>query len=128
MFKEGDLIDYWRQPTTKDEHGGWNGPYPVISNDPERGQLSVSPKGHTVRIRYAEARHTLFTKVLMTSALGMDNDAMDSLLEHMEKLTPGRRPEIFGVLPEGKPPRWTLTKDSKNAPKIYMALKFTIKS
>ena len=47
---------------------------------------------------------------------------------NMEKLTPGRRPEVFGLLPEGKPPRWTLTKDSKNAPKIYMALKFIIKN
>ena len=30
LYKVGDLIDYHRPTATKDEHGGWNGPYPVI--------------------------------------------------------------------------------------------------
>ena len=32
LYKVGDLIDYHRPTATKDEHGGWNGPYPVVRN------------------------------------------------------------------------------------------------
>eukprot|EP00959_Pyramimonas_sp_CCMP1952_P111457 2331381-Pyramimonas_sp.AAC.1 len=31
---EGDLVDYHRPATTKDDWGGWNGPFPVVKNDP----------------------------------------------------------------------------------------------
>jgi len=42
LYKPGDLIDYQRPTVTKDEHGGWNGPYPVVRNEPERGQVICS--------------------------------------------------------------------------------------
>eukprot|EP00959_Pyramimonas_sp_CCMP1952_P225992 4726087-Pyramimonas_sp.AAC.1 len=37
-YDEGDLVDYHRPTTTNDDWGGWNGPFPVVRNDPERGQ------------------------------------------------------------------------------------------
>ena len=39
LYKPGDLIDYHRPTATKDEHGGWNGPYPVMRTEPEEGQV-----------------------------------------------------------------------------------------
>eukprot|EP00959_Pyramimonas_sp_CCMP1952_P052373 1094847-Pyramimonas_sp.AAC.1 len=37
-YDEGDLVDYHRPTTAKDDRGGWNGPFPAVKNDPERGQ------------------------------------------------------------------------------------------
>eukprot|EP00959_Pyramimonas_sp_CCMP1952_P246556 5153047-Pyramimonas_sp.AAC.1 len=36
---EGAMVDYHRPTTTKDDWGGWNGPFPVARNDPDRGQV-----------------------------------------------------------------------------------------
>ena len=33
-YKPGDLIDYHRPVSAKDDQGGWHGPYPVIRNEP----------------------------------------------------------------------------------------------
>lgn len=33
LYKPGDLVDYHRPTATKDEHGGWNGPYPWSGMD-----------------------------------------------------------------------------------------------
>eukprot|EP00959_Pyramimonas_sp_CCMP1952_P136787 2862422-Pyramimonas_sp.AAC.1 len=35
---DGDLVDYHRPTSTNDDWGGWNGPFPVVRKDPERGQ------------------------------------------------------------------------------------------
>eukprot|EP00959_Pyramimonas_sp_CCMP1952_P313867 6570563-Pyramimonas_sp.AAC.1 len=40
-YEEGDLVDYPRPTTTKDDWGGWNGPFPLVKNDPERGQVII---------------------------------------------------------------------------------------
>eukprot|EP00959_Pyramimonas_sp_CCMP1952_P169328 3537272-Pyramimonas_sp.AAC.1 len=37
-YDEGDLVDYHCGTTTKDDWRGWNGPFPVVRNDPDRGQ------------------------------------------------------------------------------------------
>eukprot|EP00959_Pyramimonas_sp_CCMP1952_P142185 2976175-Pyramimonas_sp.AAC.1 len=37
-YDEGHLVDYHRPTTAKDDWGGWNGPFPLVRNDPERGQ------------------------------------------------------------------------------------------
>eukprot|EP00959_Pyramimonas_sp_CCMP1952_P409733 8586784-Pyramimonas_sp.AAC.1 len=39
-YDEGDLVDYHRPTTTKDDGGGWNGPFPVVRGDPDRVKLS----------------------------------------------------------------------------------------
>eukprot|EP00959_Pyramimonas_sp_CCMP1952_P431674 9040349-Pyramimonas_sp.AAC.1 len=41
-FNECDLVDYHRPATTKDDWGGWNGPFLVGRNDPDRGQVELS--------------------------------------------------------------------------------------
>ena len=41
VYREGELVDYHRTPTTKDDWGGWSGPYPVIKNEPSQGQLVI---------------------------------------------------------------------------------------
>ena len=51
MCKPGDLIDYHRPTATKDEHGGWNGPYPVKINEPERGSVVCKQGNRDVRVR-----------------------------------------------------------------------------
>eukprot|EP00959_Pyramimonas_sp_CCMP1952_P332415 6960846-Pyramimonas_sp.AAC.1 len=40
-YDEGDLVDCHRPTTTKDDWGGWNGPFPAVRNDPERGQVII---------------------------------------------------------------------------------------
>eukprot|EP00959_Pyramimonas_sp_CCMP1952_P051106 1067978-Pyramimonas_sp.AAC.1 len=40
-YDEGDLVDYHRLTTAKDDWGGWNGPFPVVKNDPETGQVII---------------------------------------------------------------------------------------
>eukprot|EP00959_Pyramimonas_sp_CCMP1952_P116063 2426273-Pyramimonas_sp.AAC.1 len=38
---EGDLVDYLRPATTKDDWGGWNGPFPAVRNYSDRGQVVI---------------------------------------------------------------------------------------
>ena len=56
-YREGDLVDYHRPTTTKDDWGGWNGPFPVVKNDPDRGQVIVKVGSREVRVQYPDARH-----------------------------------------------------------------------
>eukprot|EP00959_Pyramimonas_sp_CCMP1952_P273848 5724039-Pyramimonas_sp.AAC.1 len=37
-FDEGDLVDFHRPATTKDDRGGWNGSFSAVKTDPGRGQ------------------------------------------------------------------------------------------
>eukprot|EP00959_Pyramimonas_sp_CCMP1952_P150509 3149802-Pyramimonas_sp.AAC.1 len=38
-YDEGDLVDYHRPTTTKDDWACWNGPFPAVRIDPDRGQV-----------------------------------------------------------------------------------------
>ena len=80
LYTPGDLIDYHRPTATKDDHGGWNGPYPVIRNEPGRGQLVVKTGSREVIVQYPDARHTLYVEALLTREMGMDNTAMRTVL------------------------------------------------
>eukprot|EP00959_Pyramimonas_sp_CCMP1952_P197094 4121483-Pyramimonas_sp.AAC.1 len=40
-YDEVDLVDYHRPTTTKDDRGGWKGPFQVARNDPDRGRVIV---------------------------------------------------------------------------------------
>eukprot|EP00959_Pyramimonas_sp_CCMP1952_P404945 8487040-Pyramimonas_sp.AAC.1 len=40
-YDEGDSVDYHRPTTTGGDWGGWNGPFPVARNDPDRGQVII---------------------------------------------------------------------------------------
>ena len=39
LYRVGDLVDYKRQPNTKDEDGGLHGSYLIVKNLPDRGKL-----------------------------------------------------------------------------------------
>ena len=80
IYKVCDLVDYQRPTATKDEHGGWNGPFPVSKNESARGRLTITSAGREIAVRYPDARHTLLVEVIMTMELGMDNAAMDLIL------------------------------------------------
>ena len=73
LFKPGQLMDYHRPTATKDEHGGWHGPCPVIRNEPDQGQVVCSSGGREIRVRYPDARLTLFVEAVYTVAFGLDN-------------------------------------------------------
>ena len=126
LYKPGDLIDYHRTTTTKDEHGGWNGPYPVVRNEPERGQVICRAGAREIAVQYPDARLTLFIDIYFTKQLGMDNTAMHTLLTHISNLQAGKPAVTFGyAIVKDRP---VLTTASKEAPKVHLALQFLIKN
>ena len=127
LYKVGDLIDYHRPTTTKDEDGGWNGPYPVIRNEPERGRLICAHGGREISVRYPDARLTLLIETIFTNELGCDNDAIDTIIEYITRLAPGKTPETFGYTMTATG-RLQLTSASKTAPKVLYALQYMIRN
>ena len=79
--------------------GGWNGLYPVIRNEPERGKLVCSVGGKEVDVHYPKARLTLFTEVFLAKEMSSDDDAMKTVLHYISKLQPGKL-QIFGYVIE----------------------------
>ena len=123
------MIDYHRPTATKDEHGGWNGPYPVVRNEPELGKVVCAHGGREISVRYPDARLTLFIELLMTLELGLDNEAIDTIINYIERLAAGKTPETFGyVVTSTSPPRYQLSTASKKAPKVFLALQFAIRN
>ena len=126
IYKPGDLIDYHRPTATKDEHGGWNGPYPVVRNEPEEGQVICNTGSREVAVQYPDARITLYIEALFTMNEGMDNDAMRLVLDYISGLPAGKAPETFGYVsaaPNGglSAAELRLSPASKRAPKIHLA-------
>ena len=129
LYKVGDLIDFHRPTATKDEHGGWNGPYPVVRNEPDQGKVVCAHGGREIAVRYPDARLTLFVELLMTLELGLDNEAIDAILNYIERLAAGKTPETFGyVVTSTTPPRYQLSTASRKAPKVFLALQFVIRN
>ncbi len=63
LYNPGALMDYHRDTATKDEPGGWNGPYPVVRNDPDRGKVICRVHGQDVDVNFRKARLSLFVEV-----------------------------------------------------------------
>eukprot|EP00959_Pyramimonas_sp_CCMP1952_P053698 1123477-Pyramimonas_sp.AAC.1 len=60
-YDEGDMLDYHRPTTTMgDWGGGWNDPFPVARNDPDRGQVIIRAGSRDVQVQYGDARHSLY--------------------------------------------------------------------
>ena len=118
LYKVGDLVDYHRPTATKDEHGGWNGPYAVIKNELDRGKLTVSTGSHEVIVRYPDARLTLFIECYIAATIGSENDAMDLIIYYIGQFQSGKAPEMFGYATTGSPPKYRKTTASKKAPKV----------
>ena len=129
LYKAGDLIDYHRPPATKDDHGGWNGPYPVVRNEPERGQVICKVGEREIAVQYPDARCTLFTEVLIAGLPhdGPSNgDAMHIVLRYIAELPAGTPAEAFGYAISGG--SYHLTTMSKKAPRIHLALQYLIRN
>jgi hypothetical protein len=126
LYKPGDLVDYHRSTTTKDEHGGWNGPVPVLRNEPDRGMVVCKSGGRELNARYPDVRLSLYLEVIFMADIGMENDAIDTILVHISKLQAGKTPEMYGyTFANGL---YRVTAASKQAPKVHFALSYVIRS
>ena len=56
LYNPGDLIDYRRDTVSKDDNGGWHGPFPVVRNEPERGQVICTKGSREIAVQYPDAR------------------------------------------------------------------------
>eukprot|EP00959_Pyramimonas_sp_CCMP1952_P052023 1087414-Pyramimonas_sp.AAC.1 len=70
---QGDLADYHRPTTTKDDCGGWKGPFPVVRNDPDWGQVIVRFGNRDVQVQRGDAGHSLYIEALITREIGSDS-------------------------------------------------------
>ena len=73
-----------------------------------------------------QMQDSLFMDAIFAKEHGLDNDAMDAILEYISRLPAGKPPEVFGY--SGAPGHLQLTAISKNAPKIFLALQFVIRN
>ena len=51
LYRPGDMVDYHAPTTTEDDHGGWNGPCPVVRNEPDRGQLVARAGSREINVQ-----------------------------------------------------------------------------
>eukprot|EP00959_Pyramimonas_sp_CCMP1952_P180712 3778563-Pyramimonas_sp.AAC.1 len=98
----GDLVDYHRPTTTKGDWGGWNGPFPAVRNDPDRGQVIVQVGNRDVQVQHADARHSLYIEAMITREIGSDNTALRTALAVVASLPAGRLARTFGYIPTKK--------------------------
>eukprot|EP00959_Pyramimonas_sp_CCMP1952_P162919 3405942-Pyramimonas_sp.AAC.1 len=101
-YNEGDLVDYHRPTPTKDDWGGWNGRFPVVRNDPERGQVMIRVGSRDVQVQYDDARHSFYIEALIARGIGSDNIALRTLLTFVASLPEGRPALGFGYVPTKK--------------------------
>eukprot|EP00959_Pyramimonas_sp_CCMP1952_P002220 45908-Pyramimonas_sp.AAC.1 len=101
-YDEGDLVDYHRPTSTKDDWGGWNGPFPVVRNDPERGQVIIRVDNRDVQVQYGDARHSLYIEALIAREIGSDNTALRTALTFVAGLSAGRLALTSGYVPTKK--------------------------
>eukprot|EP00971_Amphidinium_carterae_P102564 2030284-Amphidinium_carterae.1 len=54
----GDVVDYWREPSTRDA-SGWRGPARVVNSRVQEGMVDVEWQGRTLSVRLADVRRAL---------------------------------------------------------------------
>ena len=136
LYKPGDLVDYHRPQTSKDFFGGWNGPHPVLRNEPDQGKVILKNGGNEIHVRYPDARLTLYIETLHIADVYQDNNAMEIILNFIDELSEGKTPETFGYVEVRKDktknqqekPELTLSQASKRSPKVFLALQFVIRN
>eukprot|EP00959_Pyramimonas_sp_CCMP1952_P120190 2513037-Pyramimonas_sp.AAC.1 len=99
---EGDLVDYHRPTTTKDDWADWNGLFPFVKNDPERGQVIIRVGNRDVQVQCCDARHSLYIEALTARAIGSDNTALRTVLTFVASLSAGRPALTTGYAPTKK--------------------------
>ena len=75
-YKPGQLIDYHRPTMDKDSHDGWKAPFPVIRNEPARGQVICRSGNREIRFQYPDARLTLFIKYIFFGSVQGNHEAL----------------------------------------------------
>ena len=116
MFQEGDLVDIFRKPSSKDA-SGWSGPYRVVKVEP--GQVIVKIRGVDRTYRAQDTRHTL----LVFHTVGHNPDSSECLqvvVEALESLSSGVV-QTYGML-QTSDKSWKLTGTSRNKPHVLRAL------
>eukprot|EP00959_Pyramimonas_sp_CCMP1952_P328212 6871524-Pyramimonas_sp.AAC.1 len=119
--------EIWSTTTTKDDWGGWNGPFPVVRNDPERGQVIIRVGNRDVQVHYGDARHSLYIEALIARETGCDNTALRTVLTFVASLSAGRPALTFGYVPTEKG-ALQMTTASRLSPKVHLALQHIIRN
>ena len=119
--KPGGLVDYHRPTNTKDDWGGWNGPFPVLRDMPDRRQVVVRAGTREVSVQYPDVRHTLYVDALVLRELGSDNAAMRSVITFIAGLAAGQPAITFGCAPDSRG-NLRITVGGKMHPKVHLAL------
>ena len=132
-LQSGDLVDFWRKPSTKDE-SGWRGPATVLNEGPTLA--TVKWQGQNINVRTQDLRRSL---VYMTSLprcfVAEDRDDPWELLVAFAESLPGTHLRIgwFQVpsgesngnrtgQPVARPGRWKKTKASDEHYQMLMAM------
>eukprot|EP00959_Pyramimonas_sp_CCMP1952_P243532 5090516-Pyramimonas_sp.AAC.1 len=95
-------MDNHRPTTAKDDWGGWSGPFPVVRNDLDRGQVIIRVGNRDVQVQYGDARHSLYIEALIAREIGSDNTALRTALTFVASLPAGRPATTFGYVPTKK--------------------------
>ena len=117
-FKEGDLVDVFRKPPSKDA-SGWSGPYRVTKSSP--GQVQVLAGGHTRTYRSQDARLTLLVLYTANQPSAWP-ECMNVITEVLLALQPGQS-VLYGFAnsPTGG---CALSKAARQTPQVLHALDF----
>ena len=116
LFREGELIDIHRKPSSKDA-SGWSGPHRVVRVEP--GQVVVSIRGVDRTYRAQDARHSLLV-FLTVGASNTSSECLALVEQELQRISPGQS-QFFGfaVSPSGQ---WELTTATKKKPQVLHAL------
>jgi len=122
QYNEGDLVDYWRPPPTKDI-SGWHGPVRVVRNKPEAGQVICKIKGEDLPCRLQDVRLSLF--VFFASLDGFYDNAGDAaavVIDAIELVPKDTPAQTFGYIDGDK-----VTNHSKKYPRVHAALDYIVR-
>ena len=119
-------MDYHRPTATKDEHGGWNGPVPVVRNDPDRGMIVCRSGGRDLNVRYPDARHSMYIEAILMADTGLRDEALTTVLQHIASLSAGKVPEMYGYTFVNN--AYQATACSRHKPRIHLALTYVVRN
>eukprot|EP00959_Pyramimonas_sp_CCMP1952_P052539 1098330-Pyramimonas_sp.AAC.1 len=108
------VVDHHRPTTTKDDSGGWNGPLPVVKNDPDK----VSGHHPSGQSRCA---------TLIAREIGSDNTARRTVLIFVASRSAGR-PALTSGLVSTKKGALQMTTAIRLSPKVRLVLKYLIRN
>ena len=69
-----------RLTVTKNDHGGWNGLYPPVRSEPERGQATLKAGHREIADKCIGFRIVLVVEVLFAREVGMGNMALRTVM------------------------------------------------